>query len=69
MSRQAVTKHLNLLKKTDLVIPLWRSRSKLHYLNPTPLCQLGADWFEPFEQIRLRSLMDLKRAIDENRPR
>jgi DNA-binding transcriptional ArsR family regulator len=69
MSRQAVTKHLNLLKKADLVIPLWRSRSKLHFLNPAPLRQLGADWFEPFEQVRLRSLMDLKRAIDENRPR
>lgn len=68
MSRQAVTKHLHLLKKADLVIPLWRGRSKLHYLNPTPLCHVGAAWFDPFEEIRIRALIDLKRAIDENRP-
>lgn len=68
MSRQAVTKHLKLLKKADLVIPLWQGRAKLHYLNPTPLCQLGDGWFEAFEQIRLRTLMELKRAVDENRP-
>jgi DNA-binding transcriptional ArsR family regulator len=68
MTRQAVTKHLNLLKKADLVIPLWFGRSKLHYLTPTPLCQVGADWFEPFEQIRIKALIDLKRAIDQNRP-
>jgi DNA-binding transcriptional ArsR family regulator len=69
MTRQAVTKHINLLRKANLVIPLWRGRSKLHYLNPTPLCQLATDWFDPFDQIRLRMLMDLKRAIDEHRPR
>ncbi len=68
MSRQAVTKHLNLLKKADLVIPLWRGKSKLHYLNPTPLCQLGSGWFEAFEQVRLKALIDLKRAVHENRP-
>lgn len=68
MTRQAVTKHLNLLKKADLVIPLWFGRSKLHYLNPTPLCLVGTDWFEPFEHIRIKALIDLRRAIDENRP-
>lgn len=68
MTRQAVTKHLNLLKNADLVIPLWRGRLKLHYLNPTPLCQAGSGWFEPFEEVRLRALMDLRRAVDEHRP-
>ena len=68
MTRQAVTKHLNLLKKADLVIPLWLGRSKLHYLNPTPLCQVGTDWFEPFEQVRIKALIDLRRAVDQNRP-
>jgi len=68
MTRQAVTKHLNLLKKADLVIPLWLGRSKLHYLNPTPLCQVATGWFEPFEQVRIKALIDLRRAIDQNRP-
>ena len=68
MSRQAVTKHLGILKRADLVIPLWRGRAKLHYLNPIPLCEVGAGWFPQFDQVRLKTLMDLRRAVDENRP-
>src|SRR5438128_12695388 len=41
MTRQAVTKHLVLLEKANLVIPLWRGRHKLHYLNPVPLQQIS----------------------------
>ena len=69
MTRQAVAKHLNLLKKADLVLPLWRGRSKLHYLNATPLCNLGSAWLGPFEEVRLRTVMDLRKAVEENRPR
>ena len=68
MSRQAVTKHLRILKQADLVIPLWRGRLKMHYLNPAPLCQLSATWFPHFEHARIRTLLELRRALDENRP-
>src|SRR3954468_20140360 len=34
MTRQAVTKHLKVLEEASLVVPIWRGREKLHYLNP-----------------------------------
>ena len=37
MTRQAVTKHLVLLEKANLIAVIWRGREKLHYLNPMPL--------------------------------
>ena len=69
MSRQAVSKHLAILKRADLVIPLWRGREKLHYLNPMPLYQISERWISKYEEARLRALLDLKRALEENRPR
>ncbi len=69
MSRQAVTKHLVILNRADLVIPLWRGREKLHYLNPVPLYQISERWISKYEEARLRAFLDLKRALDEHRPR
>lgn len=69
MSRQAVTKHLAILKRADLVIPLWRGREKLHYLNPVPLSLMAERWIGKYEAGRLRALFDLKKALEENRPR
>ena len=37
MSRQAVTKHLEVLEQANLVATVWQGRDKLHYLNPMPL--------------------------------
>lgn len=69
MTRQAVTKHLAILKKADLVIPLWRGREKLHYLNPVPLYQISERWIGKYEEARLRAFLDLKKALEENRPK
>jgi DNA-binding transcriptional ArsR family regulator len=33
-SRQAVTKHLGVLERANLVATVWQRRDKLHYLNP-----------------------------------
>ncbi len=68
MTRQAVTKHLSLLKKADLVIPLWRGREKLHFLNPVPLYKISEQWMSKYQGIRLRALADLERGLEQNRP-
>src|SRR3979411_1176782 len=49
MSRQAVTKHLGLLQKADLIVHIWRGREKLHYLNPVPLQQIAERWIDKYE--------------------
>jgi DNA-binding transcriptional ArsR family regulator len=66
MTRQAVTKHLDLLRKADLVIPLWRGREKLHYLNPAPLKQISEQWIGKYERASLLALIDLERGLEEN---
>jgi DNA-binding transcriptional ArsR family regulator len=65
MTRQAVTKHLVLLEKANLVATIWRGREKLHYLNPTPLYDIYERWIGKYERTRLQALSDLKKALEE----
>jgi DNA-binding transcriptional ArsR family regulator len=69
MTRQAVTKHLVLLQQANLVVPIWRGREKLHYLNPVPLQQIADRWLDKYEHSCLRALNDLKRSLEELKPK
>src|ERR1700716_1205681 len=64
MTRQAVTKHLRVLEEASLVVPIWRGREKLHYLNPVPIHEIADRWIGKFERGRLRALSDLKRKLE-----
>ena len=64
MSRQAVTKHLALLEKANLVATVWRGREKLHYLNPVPIHEIYERWIGKFERQRLRALHDLRKGLE-----
>ena len=68
MTRQAVTKHLAILGKANLVVPLWRGRQKLHYFNPVPLRQISERWIDKYEAACLRALADLERSLEEPKP-
>ncbi len=64
MSRQAVTKHLNVLEDASLVVCIWRGREKLHYLNPLPIHEIGERWIGKYERGRLRALSELKKKLE-----
>jgi DNA-binding transcriptional ArsR family regulator len=64
MTRQAVTKHLNLLEDANLVVTRWRGREKLHYVNPVPIVELADRWINKYERGRLRVLADLKKTLE-----
>ncbi|MFA6241066.1 MAG: winged helix-turn-helix domain-containing protein [Candidatus Hydrogenedentales bacterium] len=64
MSRQAVTKHLGLLEKANLVVTVWRGREKLHYLNPVPIHDIYERWISKFERTRLEALNELRRSAE-----
>jgi len=64
ITRQGITKHLGLLIKADLVVPLWRGREKLHYLNPAPLKQISEHWIDKHKAVCLRALTDLTNGLD-----
>ena len=64
MTRQAVTKHLAVLEEANLVVPIWRGREKLHYLNPVPIHEIAERWIGKFERGRLRLLAELKEKLE-----
>src|ERR1700736_5889345 len=64
MSRQAATKHLAILCRASLVVPLWRGREKLHYLNPIPLQQISERWIDKHKAACLRALPDRTKGLD-----
>src|SRR5512142_2798444 len=64
MTRQAVTKHLQLLESAHLVAVVWRGREKLHYLNPVPLHEIYERWIDKYERHRLQALSDLKTNLE-----
>jgi DNA-binding transcriptional ArsR family regulator len=43
MSRQAISKHLDALEESNLIVTTWNGREKLHYLNSDPLIKIQ-DW-------------------------
>lgn len=65
MSRQAVTKHLNILEEANLVAVVWRGREKLHYLNPIPIQEIADRWIGKYERHRTQALANLKQALEE----
>lgn len=65
ISRQAVSKHLAILEAATLIVPIWRGRQKLHYLNPVPLHDIQEHWIDKFERNQMRTLYQLKKAQEE----
>jgi len=60
MSRQAVTKHLRILEEANLVVPVWKGREKLHYLNPVPLRLIYLRWISKFDETRIEGIFEMK---------
>lgn len=65
MTRQAVTKHLAVLHKANLIVPLWRGREKLHYLNPVPLKQITERWIDKYEPRIPLALRELEQGLKQ----
>ncbi len=68
MSRQAVSKHLDILEAASLVATQKQGREKLHFLNPVPIFDIADRWIGKFERGRLRALSDLKKGLEREEP-
>ena len=64
MSRQAVTKHLDLLAEAGLVRIRREGRARVHELDPEPLRELET-WLEPYAAEWDRRLQRLKQHLEE----
>ncbi|HXJ92255.1 MAG TPA: metalloregulator ArsR/SmtB family transcription factor [Terriglobia bacterium] len=64
MTRQAVAKHLAILKKANLVSWKRQGRTRLHFINPVPIHDIAERWIRKFEYPRLRALSKLKKTLE-----
>ncbi|MCH7806437.1 MAG: helix-turn-helix transcriptional regulator [Proteobacteria bacterium] len=67
MSRQSVTKHLNILEEVNLVTVVWSGREKLHYLNPIPIREISRRWVSKYTKRRADALLDLKSKVENKK--
>jgi len=64
MTRQAVTKHLAILEKANLISTQRQGREKLHFINPVPINAIAERWIGKFERPQLRALSQLKDMLE-----
>lgn len=65
MSRQAVSKHLGILERANLVICQMEGRQKFHYLNPVPIQQVANRWLSKFSGHQASALIYLKQTLED----
>jgi len=64
MTRQAVAKHLAILKTANLVSWKREGRERLHFINAVPINEIAERWISKFDQPRLNVLSKLKRSLE-----
>ena len=64
MTRQAVAKHLAILRKANLVSWKREGRERFHFINPVPINEIAERWIRRFEHPRLLALSKLKRNLE-----
>jgi len=64
ISRQAVTKHLDILQASGLVRVQKAGRERLHSLDSSPLREVG-DWLEPYSREWDERLSQLQRHLED----
>jgi DNA-binding transcriptional ArsR family regulator len=64
MTRQAVAKHLAILRRANLVSWKREGRERLHFINPVPINEIAERWISKFESPRLTALSRLKRNME-----
>ena len=65
MTRQAVAKHLAILKRANLVSWKRQGRERFHFINPVPINEIAERWISKFEQPRLAALSQLKGKLEK----
>lgn len=64
VSRQAVTKHLDVLVDAGLVVLRREGRERRHFLNAAPINGIADRWIGHFHRERARALADLTTALE-----
>lgn len=62
-SRQAVTKHLDILCNAELVATQWQGRERISRISPDAFVEIW-DWLNHYDQFWAGKLKDLKELIE-----
>ncbi len=65
ISRPAISKHLKVLLKTQLVVPLPKGRERHYQLNVEPLNEVR-DWLEFYDKFWNKKLKSLKNFVERD---
>lgn len=65
LSQPGISKHLRILRESNLVILRKDGQSHMYRLNAKPLQEVH-DWFEPYRQFWSNKLDDLAKHLDED---
>ena len=65
-SRPAVSKHLKILLKTNLVAPRWEGRERYYRLNVEPLNEVK-DWLQFYDKFWNKKLQALKNLVENKK--
>ncbi|MGN6741731.1 MAG: ArsR/SmtB family transcription factor, partial [Amnibacterium sp.] len=66
MTRQSVSKHLDVLEAANLITTVRRGREKLHHLNAEPINAISERWIHKYDRGRVAALADLKTALERS---
>ena len=66
ITRQAITKHLNVLEEADLIVKVRRGRSRLHFLNPVPIHAVAMRWLRQFDAVKLDKLFAFEPELEKH---
>ena len=65
MSRQAVTKHIDILIAANLIVAVKQGRFRRHYLNPVPIQEIAHRWIDDYRGLQANALLNLKQSLEE----
>lgn len=64
-SRQAVSKHLQILEDAGLIVTHWSGREKHHYLNSMPIHEISERWLKKYARRQMTAISALKKNLEE----
>ena len=67
MTRHAVMKHIDVLRKASLVNTAKDGRKRENSLNPVPIRQIYERWMGPFAELWSSTLLRLKEEVEKKK--
>ena len=65
MTRQGLSRHLQVLEDAGLIVTEFRGREKRHFLNPVPIREMTERWLRKYSENQLQAIDHLKKTVEK----